>query len=133
MQICRRQGLAQLAPRLRQLLDLVPHTSIIECCMHRGHSSLAFTYPPSCPPPPAQLPTRPPAHPPLPARPPMALPSESTAYAELIPSWRDLGVDVVQVFSEGEGGKYVQVSPPGGGGWGEEGGSTWRGVKGGER
>ncbi|KAI8477256.1 MAG: Metallo-dependent phosphatase-like protein [Monoraphidium minutum] len=34
--------------------------------------------------------------------------AESTAYADRIPEWKALGVDVVQVFSEGEGGKYVQ-------------------------
>ncbi|GBF94346.1 hypothetical protein Rsub_06968 [Raphidocelis subcapitata] len=33
---------------------------------------------------------------------------EATAYAERIPEWRSLGVDVVQVFSEGDGGRYVQ-------------------------
>ena len=35
----------------------------------------------------------------------------ATAYADRIPEWRAAGVDVVQVFSEGGGGCYVQGAP----------------------
>jgi hypothetical protein len=44
--------------------------------------------------------------------PPFFPPPAAAAYAERIPAWKDLGVEVIQVFSDGAGGKqYVQVSP----------------------
>jgi len=53
-----------------------------------------------------------PAHPIItyPPRPKLPIATaESTAYAECIKEWESLGVEVIQVYSDGEGGKYVQV------------------------